>query len=100
MTRHELLERLTPILTLINSSAVDVDSLMTSPSLDEDYKVARARQISTENLDRLQLAADTLSTAVDALQVSPNPDSRIGVAGDCCYPGNECGRLGCPECQQ
>ena len=24
----------------------------------------------------------------------------LGVAGDHCGPGNECGRLGCPGCQQ
>ena len=27
-------------------------------------------------------------------------DAALGVAGDCCEPGNECGRLGCKECQQ
>lgn len=24
----------------------------------------------------------------------------VGVAGDECGPGNECGRIGCPNCQQ
>lgn len=28
------------------------------------------------------------------------PNVTRGVAGDACASGNECGRLGCPECQQ
>lgn len=31
---------------------------------------------------------------------NPPIDSPRGVAGDRCEVGNECGRAGCPECQQ
>lgn len=125
MTRYELLERLAPILSLVNGSAQDVEVLMHSPHFDEDYKVARARQLSTESLDRVRLAADELSRATEALLVSmtrtrdllpPSPltcthehpipivddntGDNLGRAGDRCGPGNECGRLACEECQR
>jgi hypothetical protein len=67
MTRQEILSRLEPILTRVNSAADDLSSLMTSPEFDEDYKVARAGQLSTENFDRLHLAAVELSIATESL---------------------------------
>lgn len=49
----------------------------------------------------------TLETANDRLRIEREAAERLaakthaaGVAGDECGPGNECGRTGCPECQQ
>jgi hypothetical protein len=35
-----------------------------------------------------------------ALATKVREQRSTGVAGDHCGPGNECGRIGCPECQQ
>jgi len=49
-----------------------------------------------------QCGADLLVDADGerAWLVERNAKPARGVAGDHCGPGNECGRLGCPECQQ
>jgi len=51
---------------------------------------------------RRELAAELLATLdsndVSGAGVECKPDER-GMAGDRCTAGNECGRIGCPECQ-
>lgn len=69
MTRAELLARAEPILAAAQMSVDDLRWLIESSELDEDYKVARASQLSEGAFDRLQLAADQFSQTVDALRV-------------------------------
>ncbi len=47
----------------------------------------------------LTVVVDDPDAEDDALPPVPSVDDR-GVAGDRCESGNDCGRLGCPECQQ
>ncbi len=64
-----------------------------------------SRGLTTAMGGRVQLVV-TLTVVVDdpdaaavAAPSVPSGDER-GVAGDRCESGNDCGRLGCPECQQ
>ena len=43
---------------------------------------------------------DALTAAIDAPRLAARATDDRGVAGDRCEYGNECGRTGCPECQQ
>ena len=47
----------------------------------------------------LTVVVDDPDAAAEAAPSVPSGDER-GVAGDRCESGNDCGRLGCPECQQ
>jgi hypothetical protein len=69
MTRAELVARAEPILSAVGSSVGDLQWLIEGPELDEDYKVARSSQLSEGAFDRLQLAVNQFSTAVDTLMV-------------------------------
>lgn len=67
MNRQELLDRIEPIFSRVQSCADEIASLTTAPEFDEDYKVERNGDLNVRNLDRLHLAAVELSAATDAL---------------------------------
>ena len=69
MTRAELFARAEPILAAVQMSVDDLRWLIDSPELDEDYKVARASQLSEGAFDLLGFAAHKFSRQVDALKV-------------------------------
>ncbi len=54
-----------------------------------------------DRLDELFTRARAELDALEAPQPASTPTGEArGVAGDYCESGNECGRVGCPECQQ
>ena len=70
-----------------------------------DVTLTTSRGLTTAMGGRVQLVVtltvvvDDPDAAAEAAPSVPSGDER-GVAGDRCESGNDCGRLGCPECQQ
>lgn len=69
-------------------------------------RMATIRDVLTENIltvtteDEARHLIAQLTAWLDAPRLAARATDDRGVAGDRCEYGNECGRTGCPECQQ
>ena len=67
-THNELEDALRPILGTVQYVADDIHGMLNSPSFDEDYKMQWHPNLTVENINELNEAAEKLSDAFDKLK--------------------------------
>lgn len=72
------------------------------PSWRDDSEAIRLAQFEIDKLKARVAECEALLKRCDPKTMEPpgvKPLPSVGVSGDRCEPGNECGRCGCPNCQ-
>jgi hypothetical protein len=98
--RHGLLVRIAELRTALRA-VMDAWSGDMHPDLAAEVYSAIARSAPDHVADSARAEVqDLLRRAAKVPGLTAALDEARGVAGDRCEVGNNCGRAGCPECQQ